>query len=237
MQSKFSRRMHKGLQFQVNYTLAEARANYGDLAQRRRLRSGFRGYDLNGWGGLDNEWGLADFHTKHALVFSGIWELPGKGAILGGWSVQLGAVDLQRPAADDRLHAGHRLGRRLRRPARRRSVRRRRHDIDAVLQPGRVPRSGARHHHRADRPSPAGRRRGRQVTGPPFRQLDMGVAKQFRVWGERQFELRAEAFNVTNTASFNLPGSLNFLDARNFSSITSMRNTPRQIQLGLKFYW
>ena len=73
-----------------------------------------------------------------------------------------------------------------------------------------------------------------QVTGPPLRQLDMGLARQFRVWGQRQFEIRVEAFNLTNTPSFNLPGSLNFLDARNFASITSMRNTPRQIQLGVK---
>jgi hypothetical protein len=55
--------------------------------------------------------------------------------------------------------------------------------------------------------------------------------------GERQFEVRAEAFNLTNTPSFNLPGSLNFLDARNFASITSMRNAPRQFQLGAKVYW
>ena len=44
-------------------------------------------------------------------------------------------------------------------------------------------------------------------------------------------------FNLTNTPAFNLPGSLNFGDARNFASISSMRNTPRQFQLGLKFYW
>jgi hypothetical protein len=55
--------------------------------------------------------------------------------------------------------------------------------------------------------------------------------------GQRQFEIRAEAFNLTNTPSFNLPGSLNFLDARNFASITSMRNAPRQIQLGAKIHW
>ena len=76
-----------------------------------------------------------------------------------------------------------------------------------------------------------------QVTGPPLRQLDMGVAKQLRILGQRQFEIRAEAFNVTNTAAFELPGSLNFADARNFASITRMRNTPRQFQLGAKVYW
>jgi hypothetical protein len=76
-----------------------------------------------------------------------------------------------------------------------------------------------------------------QVTGPPMRQLDMGFARQLRMHGQNHFEVRLEIFNVTNTAAFNLPGSLNFLDARNFASITTMRNTPRQVQLGAKFYW
>ncbi len=76
-----------------------------------------------------------------------------------------------------------------------------------------------------------------QVTGPPLRQLDMGVAKQIQNLRPAQFEIRVEAFNVTNTPAFNLPGSLNFRDARNFASITTMRNTPRQIQLGAKMYW
>ena len=84
--------------------------------------------------------------------------------------------------------------------------------------------------------SPLGGQRS-QVTGPPLRQLDLGFAKQVKILGQRQFEIRAEAFNITNTPAFNLPGSLNFLDAKNFASITSMRNAPRQIQLGAKVYW
>jgi hypothetical protein len=77
------------------------------------------------------------------------------------------------------------------------------------------------------------------VTGPPLRQLDMGFARQFRIQSQRQFEIRLEVFNLTNTAAFNAPANavLNFNDARNFGSITSMRNTPRQIQLGAKVYW
>jgi hypothetical protein len=65
----------------------------------------------------------------------------------------------------------------------------------------------------------------------------MGIARQMQIGGRRQFEVRVEAFNVTNTPAFNLPGSLNFNDARNFASITTMRNTPRQLQLGAKIYW
>jgi hypothetical protein len=76
-----------------------------------------------------------------------------------------------------------------------------------------------------------------QVTGPPLRQLDMGFARLMRIQEGRQFEIRVEVFNLTNTPAFNLPGSLNFNDPRNFASITSMRNAPRQVQLGAKLYW
>jgi hypothetical protein len=65
----------------------------------------------------------------------------------------------------------------------------------------------------------------------------MGFSKQIEVGARRRLEFRMEAFNVTNTPAFNLPGSLNFQDARNFASISSMRNAPRQMQLGLKLYW
>ena len=61
-------------------------ANYGDLLSSGGFGN-LRGYDIQGWGGLDNEWGLAYFHTKHALVFNGIWDVPLKGPVLGGWSL------------------------------------------------------------------------------------------------------------------------------------------------------
>ena len=61
-----------------------------------------------------------------------------------------------------------------------------------------------------------------QVTGPPLRQLDMGVARQIQGHAaNRSSRCGSRAFNVTNTAAFNLPGSLNFNDARNFASITT----------------
>jgi hypothetical protein len=70
-----------------------------------------------------------------------------------------------------------------------------------------------------------------------MKQIDFGLAKSFNVWGQRRVEFRVETFNLTNTPAFELPGSMDYRDARNFASITRMRNTPRQLQLGLKFYW
>ena len=169
-------------------------------------------------------------------MFSGNYDLPGQRSDSRRLAHELGAVDLQRAGADDQLRGGDRIRNGLLRARGRRSVRRQ-PQREAVLQSGRALRTRVRCATIGQTDfSPLGGKRS-QVTGPPLRQLDMGFAKQFKIFGQRQFEVRGEAFNVTNTPAFNLPGSLDFLDARNFASITSMRNTPRQIQLGAKIYW
>jgi len=234
LQTKFIRRMHNGLQFQINYTLGEARANYGDLLSSGGFGPGFRGYNLPGWGGLDNEWGLAYFHTKHALVVNGVWELPFKGAVLGGWNVSwifmaysgqpqtigctvattsgLGCVALL--VGDP--YAG-------------------KHDISQFYNPDAFKDPPAATTIGQTDFAPLGGKR-TQVTGPPFRQLDLTVAKQVKVRGAK-LELRAEAFNVTNTPSFQLPSSTNFSNKAAFGLITATANNGRQVQLGLKLYW
>jgi len=234
LQTKFIRRMHRGLQFQVNYTLGEARANYGDLLSSGGFGPGFRGYDLVGWGGLDNEWGLAYFHTKHALTINGTWELPFKGAVGGGWSMSwifmaysgqpqtIGCtVATTSGAGCVALLVGDPYSGK--------------HDItqfynpDAFKDP--LPATSVGQTDFA----PLGGER-TQVTGPPFRQLDLTVAKQMRLKSTR-LELRAEAFNLTNTASFQLPSATNFANRSTFGQITATANNGRQVQLGVKLYW
>lgn len=75
-----------------------------------------------------------------------------------------------------------------------------------------------------------------QVNGPSFRQLDLTVMKQIRISSTR-LELRAEAFNVTNTPSFQLPSQTNFSNRTQFGRITATANNARQFQLGVKLYW
>jgi hypothetical protein len=50
-------------------------------------------------------------------------------------------------------------------------------------------------------------------------------------------QFRAEAFNFTNTPSFNLPSNYNFQDTANFGQSTSTRSNAREIQFALKYYW
>jgi len=233
LQTKFQRRYHQGLQFLLSYTLSDSKTNAGDSLSGGGV-GGLRAPDVVGWD-LKNDIGLSGFHTKHAFIFSGNYDLPGRGPILGGWrtnwilSVYSGqAQTIGCPVATGSgtgcyalvigdPYSGDRSVDQFYNPA-------------AFANPDPVTTIGQTDF------SPLGGKRS-QVTGPPLRQLDFGIARQFSMFGRKQFEIRAEAFNITNTASFNLPGSLNFQDARNFASITSMRNAPRQVQLGAKLYW
>ncbi|MGH9160026.1 MAG: TonB-dependent receptor domain-containing protein, partial [Vicinamibacteraceae bacterium] len=83
LQLKFERRWHNGLQFLLSYTLSEATTNAGDSLSGGGVGP-LRASDVIGWD-LENDIGRSSFHTRHALVFSGNYELPGRGPILGGW--------------------------------------------------------------------------------------------------------------------------------------------------------
>jgi hypothetical protein len=240
LQLKMQRRYHRGLQYLLSYTLSDSKTNAGDSLSGGGV-GGLRGPDLVGWD-LENDIGLSGFHTKHAFVVSGNYDLPGSGPFLGGWrtnwvlslySGQAQTINCTVTTAagtgtggagngcyalvvGDPYAGAHDVNQ-FYNPA-------------AFKDPAPVTTIGQTDF------SPLGGTRS-QVTGPPLRQLDLGVARQFRIQGERQFEVRVEIFNVTNTAAFQLPGSLNFNDARNFASITQMRNTPRQVQIGAKVYW
>jgi len=233
LQAKFQRRYHAGLQFLLSYTLSDSKTNAGDSLSGGNV-GGLRAPDVAGWD-LANDIGLSGFHTKHAFVFSGSYDLPGKGPILSGWRTNwvLSLYSGQAQTINCTVASGSGTGcyalvvgdpyagahdvNQFYNPA-------------AFADPKPVATIGQTDF------SPLGGPRS-QVTGPPLRQLDMGLARQIRLRGQTQFEVRVEAFNLTNLPAFNAPGSLNFLDARNFASITSMRNTPRQIQLGAKLYW
>ena len=65
--------------------------------------------------------------------------------------------------------------------------------------------------------------------------LDLSLFRQFHVGlGEkRYFEFRAETFNIFNNVVFNVPNT--DLSGTNFGAVTSQLNSPRQLQMGLKF--
>jgi hypothetical protein len=70
-----------------------------------------------------------------------------------------------------------------------------------------------------------------------FNDLDMSLFRDFHLGlgEERYFEFRAESFNIFNNVVWGTPDNGN-TDA-NYGQITSQRNSPRQLQMSLKFYY
>ena len=72
------------------------------------------------------------------------------------------------------------------------------------------------------------------LRGPNYSDVDMGIFKYFAMpWSESQkLQFRADAFNVFNNVSFAPPGG--DINA-NFGIITSQENSPRVLQMALRY--
>ncbi len=70
------------------------------------------------------------------------------------------------------------------------------------------------------------------VRGPGIHNLDFSIFKIFRATERLNLQVRAEAFNLTNSPTWNSPGA-NVTDLSNFGVITSASG-QRQVQLALK---
>jgi len=86
------------------------------------------------------------------------------------------------------------------------------------------------------------------LRGPGFWEWDQTVSRQFRITENQHLELRAEAFNVTNSVRFNLPvsggnnlqvgnGQLGYITATTSTtgSTSATGNGGRIMQLALKY--
>ena len=65
-----------------------------------------------------------------------------------------------------------------------------------------------------------------------FRNLDFSVFRRFPLGEAAALEFRLEAFNVFNDVVFATPG--NVINGPNFGVVTSIANTPRQLQVALR---
>ena len=76
-----------------------------------------------------------------------------------------------------------------------------------------------------------------QLRGPTLKNLDASLLKRFNLTESKQMEVRAEAFNLSNSVDFGNPGQLNFTNLKAFSSITTTRNNQRLVQLAMKVFF
>ncbi len=65
-------------------------------------------------------------------------------------------------------------------------------------------------------------------------QIDASLSKDFNVTEGSKFQFRFEAFNVPNLTDFSGPSNTN-IDSSTYGQITSISNTPRQLQFALKY--
>jgi hypothetical protein len=71
------------------------------------------------------------------------------------------------------------------------------------------------------------------LRGPPQRRIDLSVFKDIALGDVRKLQLRLEVYNVTNTPSFNVPGSA--LGTPTFGRISNIGNSiARQMQFGAR---
>ena len=71
--------------------------------------------------------------------------------------------------------------------------------------------------------------------GPAIKTLDAALLKSFRVKEGQRFEFRIEAQNVTNTPVFADPNTS--FGSVAFGQITGLKVGPRNVQLGMKYYF
>lgn len=250
LQTKYQRRFSNGLTMLFAYTYAKTLTDAGDLLSGGGV-GGYRAPYLPGWG-IKKDMGLAPFDIRHAVSFSGSYDLPfGKGQkfmagshsigefILGNWSTNwILTLDTGQPQTINcststgagtgcyALYTGV-------------DPYSGSHNVSQFYNPAAFATPAAVQQPGQTDYSPLGGGN-TQVSGPPLRRLDFSLFKTFPVNETMRFEFRAESFNLTNTPAFAQPGNLNYLDTTNFGRITSTRdapNDPREIQFALKFYF
>jgi hypothetical protein len=65
-----------------------------------------------------------------------------------------------------------------------------------------------------------------------YKDVDLSLFKTFPLYRELNLQFRAEAFNLTNTSVFAAPG--NVVGTTTFGVVSSIANSPRQLQFALK---
>jgi hypothetical protein len=241
LQASLRQRTSHGLEYMASYTLGYAKANQLGYYGAGGLAATEGTYWMNAYDPELN-WGPAFFDVRHNFVLSANYELPwGNGrrwgsswtgltnAILGGWKVS--GIFQARSGFPITILDG------------------RGSSLQAV-------RGGERPNCVGD-PTPSDQSLTHWLDinafvraplgtwgncgvgiarAPGYRNIDLGLSKRFNAGRERYLELRAEAFNLTNTPSFGAPGR--DINAPNtFGLITSTISAPRTVELAVKFYF
>jgi hypothetical protein len=202
LQVQYQRRLSRGVQALVSYTLSESTDNISDETQAGIPTGGIDGFPVD----VDADLGPSDFDARHNLVASVTWDLPGPrggvaGALLSGWGLDLigryrsaTPITVISPVVDPLNVASSRRvdlvpgvptwvddpqapgGRRLNRDA---------FAVPGVGQQGTLGRNALRSF--------------------PLRQVDASLRRTFALGGRTRLQARLDAFNVFNIPNFGDP--------------------------------
>jgi hypothetical protein len=228
-QARYEKRFSQRYSILGSYTLGKAidyaswQANSGRWADPQRPE-------------LDKA--LADYDRRHTLAVSFLWDLPFfsqsqglTGSLLGGW--QLGGIATYYSGSPVRIVSG------------------RDNNLDSVAGNDRPNVVGS---WKIDQPSAQEAKGGATwfdvsafepngvgemgtlgrnvVVGPPYRNLDLALSKDFRLREEHTVSLRLETFNIFNTV--NLKNPTGEFNSGNFGKITSA-GPSRILQIGFRY--
>jgi outer membrane receptor protein involved in Fe transport len=233
LQVSARRRTANGLTALVSYTLSRA---YDNASSTNNSTTGTQKFPQNIYD-MDAEWALSDFHRAHQFTGSFNYELPfGRGrrflsqvggpidVVFGGWQVN-GIVTLlsgrpftpQYSAADVAQQRPDLVG-----------------DPGSNAPPGLTfnPAAFARPVATAREPDLYGNSPRNLLIGPAFKNVDLSLSKSFCVRRDVKLQLRMEAFNLLDTANFQVPVFL--LDRSDVGTYTSTANEAREWQFAVK---
>jgi hypothetical protein len=235
--TKLERQFSGGLQFLAAYTWSHALTNVGTT-----LAGGPGTRDVTNW---DNEYAHANFHLKHRFVYSTIYDLPfGRGrkfgsnltgpvnAILGDWQANA-IITLQSGNAFN-------LGTRNASCGCGGTVR---PDVVSGKDPNAAPPGGRTPDLWFDitavkdpAPGTYGNLGNFSNYGPPYRNVDFSLFKDFAISERSKIQFRSEFFNLLNTPQFRAGSISATQGASDFGRITgTLPGTERHIQFALRY--
>ncbi|HTS65302.1 MAG TPA: hypothetical protein VMH28_24945, partial [Candidatus Acidoferrales bacterium] len=241
MQTSLRKRFAMGLEYQVSLTWSHGRSDsigyYGEGGQAGSQSA----YMQNLYDRYD-EWGPTYFDTKVAFVGSFVYDLPfgrkkkfgsnwnrGVDALLGGW--QMGGIVS--------AHTGFPLTIKMSGDPSGTGARSFRANVIGTPNDPHNIGPGVLFLDPSPYAAPTAGTFGNSgvgvVRGPGLKRFDYSLHKQFSVTEKKYFELRAEAFNLFNTPTFNSPASQTITSSL-FGQIRSSQG-ERNIELAVKFYF
>jgi len=254
LQAVFRQHLTKGLELTANYTYSKSLSDdigfYGVSNNNSNQYYQQNAYDMR------SEWGPAGTDTRQNISVTGVYDLPfGRGkliganwnrivdSIVGGWRLS-GAqvyysgfpVTVASPANySSTVHAFTGAAR----PNQLRPLHVTGRSITAYYGTGVQGTSCGPNQddgscvYQQQPNNGFGALRPGSLRAPSFQNIDMSVAKTFKIWREQRFDFRADFFNTFNIANYAQPD--NTMTDSNFGQITGTVDGNRSVQLSLKY--